>query len=118
MNLTYQLRKNGNLSMISSLKNSKNIKKLAKEGTLWKFWTLCAILLMFPLGTVLCYTALRIRYGQHIRKYKLVICRKLVKLKKRPYRVSAKEVRNKVRPVILRRLRMDGILSTVPEIEK
>jgi hypothetical protein len=62
--------------------------------------------------------ALRARYGRHIKRYKLVIYRKLVKLKKKPYRVSAKEVRNKVRPVILRRSRREGILSTVPEIEK
>ena len=85
-------------------KNSKSIEKLAKTETLWKFWMLCAILLMFPLGTVLCYTALKIRYGQHIKRYKEVICQKLVKLKKKPYRPSAKEVRNKVRPVILKNL--------------
>ena len=83
-----EYKKSGNLSMILSSKNSKNIEKLAKEGTLWKFWTLCATLLMFPLGTVLCYMALKIRYGQHIKRYKLLICQKLVQLKKRPYRVS------------------------------
>src|SRR6056300_2031105 len=112
-----QKRKNGSLSMISFKKNSKNIEKLAKGATLWKFWTLCATLLMFPLGTVLCYMALRARYGQHIKKYKQVICQKLVQLKKKPYRPSAKELRNKVRPVILRKLRRDGTLSTELEIE-
>ena len=104
-------KKNGSLYMTLYKKNSKNIEKLAKGATLWKFWTLCATLLMFPLGTVLCYTALRIRYGQHIKRYKQVICQKLVKLKKKPYRPSAKEVRNKVRPAILKRLRKEGILS-------
>src|SRR6056300_1347266 len=118
MNQLYQKRRNGNLSMTLFKKNSKNIEKLAKTATLWKFWTLCATLLMFPLGTVLCYMALRIRYGQHIKRYKEVICQKLVKLKKKPYRPSAKEVRNKVRPVILKNLRRDGTLSTDPEIEK
>src|SRR6056300_141911 len=118
MNQLYQKRRNGNLSMTLFKKNSKNIEKLAKGATLWKFWTLCATLLMFPLGTVLCYMALRARYGQHIKKYKQVICQKLVQLKKKPYRPSAKELRNKVRPVILRRLRKDGILFTVPETEK
>ena len=52
---------------------------LRKQETSWKFWMLCATLLMFPLGTVLCYMALKIRYGQHIKRYKLVICRKLAK---------------------------------------
>ena len=111
-------KKNGNLYMTSFKKSSKSIEKLAKTETLWKFWMLCATLLMFPLGTVLCYTALRIRYGQHIKRYKEVICQKLVKLKKRPYSPSAKEVRNKVRPVILKNLRRDGTLSTDPEIRK
>src|SRR6056300_1810144 len=100
-----QKRKNGSLSMTLFKKNSKNIEKLAKTAKLWKFWTLCATLLMFPLGTVLCYMALRIRYGQHIKKYKQVICQKLVRLKQKPYLPSAKEVRNKVRPVIMKRLR-------------
>src|SRR5210317_1219161 len=118
MYLRFQKKKNGSSSMTLFKKNSKNIEKLAKGATLWKFWTLCATLLMFPLGTVLCYMALRARYGQHIKKYKQVICQKLVQLKKKPYRPSAKELRNKVRPAILRRLRKDGLLSTVPEIEK
>src|SRR5210317_1834430 len=118
MNRLSLKRKNGNLSMTSFKKNSKNIEKLAKGATLWKFWTLCATLLMFPLGTVLCYMALKIRYGRHIKRYKLLICRKLAQLKKRPYRVSAKELRSKVRPVILRRLRKDGTLSTEQETEK
>ena len=102
---------------LHSRRTTKNIEKLAKGATLWKFWMLCATLLTFPLGTVLCYMALKIRYGQHIRKYKQVICQKLAILKKKPYRPSAKELRNKVRPVILRNLRKDGILSTVLEIE-
>ncbi len=118
MNQQYQKKKNGNLYMTSYLKSSKSIEKLANEATLWKFWTLCATLLMFPLGTVLCYMALKIRYGLHIKRYKEVICRKLVQLKKRPYSPSAKEVRNKVRPVILRNLRKDGTLSTEPVIKK
>jgi len=46
------------------------------------------------------------------------IYRKLAQLKKKPYLPSAREVRNKVRPVILRRLRKEGILSIDPEIEK
>src|SRR5210317_1391845 len=118
MNRLSQKKKNGSSSMTSFKKNSKNIEKLAKEETLWKFWMLCATLLMFPLGTVLCYMALKIRYGQHIKRYKLVICQKLVKLKKKPYRVSAKELRSKVRPVILKKLRRDGTLSTELELEK
>src|SRR5210317_2028143 len=118
MNQLFQKKKNGSLYMISYQKNLKNIEKLAKGATLWRFWTLCATLLMFPLGTVLCYMALRIRYGRHIKRYKLVIYRKLAQLKKKPYLPSAREVRNKVRPVILRRLRKEGILSIDPEIEK
>ncbi len=116
MNQLYQKKKNGNSFTTSFSKNSKNIEKLAKEGTLWRFWTLCATLLMFPLGTVLCYMALKIRYGQHIKRYRQVICQKLAQLKKKPYRVSAKEVRSKVRPVILRKLRRDGTLFIDPEI--
>src|SRR6056300_1176064 len=118
MNLPSLKKKSGNSFTTSFSKNSKNIEKLAKTEISWKFWMLCATLLMFPLGTVLCYMALRIRYGPHIKKYKQVICQKLVQLKKKPYLPSAKELRNKVRPVILRRLRKDGILSTVPETEK
>ena len=67
-------------------------------------------------GTML--HALKIRYGQRIKKYKQVICRKLVKLKKRPYSPSANEVRNKVRPAILKNLRKDGILYIERETEK
>ena len=36
--------------MTSYKKNSMNINKLAKTETSWKFWMLCATLLMFPLG--------------------------------------------------------------------
>ena len=44
MNQQYPKKKNGNLYTISSLKNLKNIEKLANEATLWKFWTsLCDI---------------------------------------------------------------------------
>src|SRR6056300_110347 len=100
MNLQYQIEKNGNLSTILSLKSSKNIEKLAKTETSWKFWMLCVILLMFPLGTVLCYTALRIRYGRPIKRYKLRIYRKLAQLRKKPYKLSPKEVRNKVNHAI------------------
>jgi hypothetical protein len=67
-------------------------------------------------GTML--HGLKDKIWPHIKRYKQVICRKLAQLKKKPYLPSAKEVRNKVRPVILRRLRKDGILSTEPEIEK
>lgn len=35
------------------------------------------------LVTVLCYIALKIRYGQHIKKYKRLICLKHARLKKR-----------------------------------
>ena len=118
MSQQYPKKKSGNLYTISSLKNLKNIEKLANEATLWKFWTLCATLLMFPLGTVLCYMALRARYGQPIKKYKQVICQKLVKLKKRPYKPSANEVRNKVRPAILKNLRKDGTLYIEQETER
>src|SRR6056300_399406 len=117
MNLPSLKKKSGNSFTTSFSKNSKNIEKLANEEISWKFWMLCATLLMFPLGTVLCYMALKIRYGQHIKRYKQVICQKLVQLKKRPYRVSAKELRSKVRPVILKKLRRDGTLSTELEIE-
>ena len=42
------------------LKNWKNIKTgLRKTETSWKFWMLCVILLMFPLGTAPCYMVLR-----------------------------------------------------------
>ena len=118
MNLRFRTRRNGNSSMILSSKNLRSIEKLANEATLWKFWTLCATLLMFPLGTVLCYMALKIRYGQPIKKYKQVICQKLVKLRKKPYKPSAKEVRNKVRPAIMKRLMKEGILYIEHETEK
>jgi len=100
------------------LEELEEYREASNEEISWKFWMLCATLLMFPLGTVLCYMALKIRYGQHIKRYKQVICQKLVQLKKRPYRVSAKELRSKVRPVILKKLRRDGTLSTELEIEK
>ena len=100
------------------LEELEEYREASNEATLWKFWTLCATLLMFPLGTVLCYMVLRIRYGPRIKKYKQVICQKLVKLKKRPYSPSANEVRNKVRPAILKNLRKDGILYIEQETEK
>jgi hypothetical protein len=52
-------------------------------------------------GTML--HGLKIRYGQHIKKYKQVICRNLVALKKRPWRLSAKEVKNKMSHVTLKK---------------
>ena len=97
-------KKSGNSSTILYSKNWRNIDKLAKTETSWKFWMLCVILLMFPLGTVLCYTALRIRYGQHIKKYKIVICRNLVLLKKKPYRLSPYELKNRTSRVIMKKL--------------
>ena len=103
MNQQYQKKKNGNSYTTSFLKNLKNIERLAKTETLWKFWMLCAILLMFPLGTVLCYTALRIRYGQRIKKYKEAICRSLVALKKKPWRLSPSALKNKLSHVTLNR---------------
>ena len=51
-----------NLSMIFILEEQKNIKKLAKNGKRryrGSFGCLCVILLMFPLGMVLCYMALK-----------------------------------------------------------
>ena len=111
-------KKTGDLSMILSLKSSKNIEKLANEATLWRFWMLCVTLLMFPLGTVLCYMALRIRYGPHIKRYRQVILVKLAKLKKKPWKLSGFEVRSKVRSVILKKLRREGILSIENEIKK
>ena len=51
----------------------------------------------------LCYMALRIRYGQHIKKYKHQICLRLVKLKEKQYKLSPKELRNKVRSVIMKK---------------
>ena len=118
MKLQFQIKRNGNSSKILSSKNLKSIEKLANGATLWKFWTLCATLLMFPLGTVLCYMVLRIRYGPLIKRYKQAICRKLVKLKKKPYRPSAREVRNKVRPAIMKKLHQEDGLSIEAEIVK
>ena len=118
MNPIFRLKKNGNLYTTLSLRNSRNIERLANEATLWRFWMLCAILLMFPLGTVPCYMALRVRYGPLIKKYKPAICRKLAKLKRKPWKLSGYELRNMVRPVILRNLRKDDILSIENEIKK
>ena len=118
MNQQYQKKKSGSSFTTSYSRNLKNIEKLAKKETSWKFWTLCAILLMCPLGTVLCYMALKIRYGQLIKKYKQAICQKLAPLKRKPWIPSAYEVRNKVRPAILRNLRKDGILSIDHETKK
>ena len=100
------------------LEELEEYREACENGDIVEVLDALCILLMFPLGTVLCYMVLKIRYGPHIKKYKQVICQKLVKLKQKPYLPSAKEVRNKVRPVIMRRLRKDGILSTDLEIEK
>ena len=59
MNQQYQKKRSGNSYTTLYLKNWKNIDRLAKTETSWKFWMLCVILLTFPLGTVLCYTALK-----------------------------------------------------------
>jgi hypothetical protein len=47
-----------------------------------------------------------------------LICQKLAHLKKKPWRQSANEVRSKVRPVILKKSRRDGLLSTEQEIRR
>ena len=96
-------KKNGNSYTTLYLKNWKNIDRLAKTETSWKFWMLCVILLMFPLGTVLCYTALKIRFGQRIKKYKEAICRSLAALKKKPWRLSPSALKNKMSHVTLRK---------------
>jgi hypothetical protein len=87
-------KKSGNSYTTLYLKNWKNIDRLAKTETSWKFWMLFVILLTLPLATPLCYMVLRIRYGQPIKKYKQVICQNLVQLKKKPWRLSPKEAKN------------------------
>ena len=104
MNQKYQKKKNGNSYMTLYLKNWKNIDKLAKTETSWKFWMLCVILLTFPLGTVLCYMVLRIRYGQHIKKYKEAICQSLVALKKKPWKLSPSALKNKLSHVTTKKV--------------
>ena len=42
------------------LEELEEYREACERGELWRFWTLCATLLMFPLGTVLCYMALRL----------------------------------------------------------
>ena len=96
-------RKNGNSYMTLYLKNWKNIDRLAKTETSWKFWMLCVILLMFPLGTGLCYMALKIRYGRPIKKYKQAICLSLAALKRKPWKLSPSALKNKLSHVTTRR---------------
>jgi hypothetical protein len=81
-------KKNGNLYTTSSWKNLRNIEKHVNEVTSLKFWMLCVILLMFPLGTVLCYMALKIKFGQPIKRYKHQTYQKLAQLKKKPKQLS------------------------------
>ena len=84
-------------------KKSQNIKKLAETETSWKFWMLFAILLMLPWGMPLCYMALKIRFGQRIKKSRRQTCLSLAKLKKKQHKLSLKELRSKVRNVILKK---------------
>ena len=64
-----------------------------------------------------CYMALRIRYGQHIKRFKRQIYLKLVKQKKKLKQQSIKEASNRMKRVITKK--WESITSFIEqEIEK
>jgi hypothetical protein len=95
-------KKNGSLYTTSYWKNLRNIEKRVNEATSLKFWMLCVTLLMFPLGTVLCYMVLRIKFGQPIKRYKHQTYQKLAQLKKKQKQQWSLELGNKGKPVTMK----------------
>jgi hypothetical protein len=75
-----------------------------KVETSLRFWTLCVTLLMFPLGTVLCFMALRIKFGPLIWKCRRRIYQKLALHKKRHKRLLKHVPKNKARHVTMNKL--------------
>jgi hypothetical protein len=93
-------RLNGSSFITSFSRSLKNINKLAKQETSLKFWMLCVTLLMYPLGTVLCFMVLRIKFGPLIWKYRHQTFQKLALHKKKQKRLLKFVPKNKVNLVI------------------
>ena len=55
-------------------------KEACERGDIVEILDALLTLLMFPSGTVLCYMALRERYGKPIKKFKRQICQKVAKM--------------------------------------
>ena len=85
------------------LEELEEYRQACENGDIVEVLMLCVILLMFPLGTGLCYTALRIRYGQPIKKYKTQICQSLASLRRKQWKLSPSALKNKLSHVILRK---------------
>ena len=84
---------------------------------LLRFLMLYVTLPTFRWVTELCYMVLRIKYGQHIKKYKVRICRRLAQAK-RKHKLPLKHVlKSKANRVTMRRLE-SIILSIEHVIEK
>ena len=117
MNLQSLRKRNGNLFMISSLKNLKNTKLPVNKVILLRFLMLYVTLPTFRWVTELCYMVLRIKYGQRISKFKGRICLRLVQAKRKhklPWSLDQKNKRNRV---TMKKL-VDIILSIEHVIEK
>jgi hypothetical protein len=59
------------------LEELEEYKQACETEISLRFLMLCVILLMFPLGTVLCYMVLKIKFGKHTKKSKHLISQRL-----------------------------------------
>jgi hypothetical protein len=99
------------------LEELEEYKHACEKETSLKFWMRCVTLLMYPLGTVLCFMVLRIKFGPLIWKYRRRIFQKLVLHKKR-HKILLKYVpKNKANLVTMNRL-VTSMLYIVAETEK
>ena len=94
------------------LEELEEYKQACENKTSWKFWMRCVTLLTYPLGTALCFMALRIKFGPLIWKYRRQIFQKLALHKKRHKRLLKYDPKNKVNLVTMNRL-LTSILNIV-----
>jgi hypothetical protein len=86
------------------LEELENINMHAKRGILLRFLMLYVTLPTFHWVTELCYMVLRIKYGQHIKKYKRLILAKLAQVKRRHKKPLEYVPKSKRLRVTMRRL--------------
>jgi hypothetical protein len=99
------------------LEELEEYKHACESGDIVEVLDACVTLLMFPLGTVLCFMALRIKFGPLTWKYRRRIFQRLALHKKR-HRILLKYApRNKANLVTMNRL-VTSMLYIVAGIEK
>jgi hypothetical protein len=87
------------------LEELEEYKQACESGDIVEsFGRVCVTLLMYPLGTVLCFMALRIKFGPLIWKYRRRIYQKLALHKKRHKRLLKHVPKNKARHVTMNKL--------------